>query len=278
MRGMGIEATTAQSSIDTLVKMPRSVKTVYGESRETYATDPLLDEILHGIGQGNGYGPIIWAGISSPLIKILRKMKYGVSCSSPITKEDLTMAGHSFVDDTDQIELKPGETDWEQVLNNAQRGVSLWESLLRTTGGAIEPSKTDWVKVKYCWKKVSLNSKRLTQVINCTLETHKVSFRRLHRSSHMKLEEHWGFGRPPMAKKTHNKRYSSKKLKNGARGKKPLRPQFQLLGVRFDIHWPRPPLHQCNVKRSILFLKRHYLEKEALLELLQTRSLFHRES
>ena len=28
----------------------------------------------------------------------------------------------------------------------------MWECLLRTTGGAIEPSKTDWVKILYEWK------------------------------------------------------------------------------------------------------------------------------
>ena len=116
------------------------------------ATDRLLDEILHGIGQGNGYGPIIWAGISSPLLKILRKRKYGVHLMSPITKEEMEMAGYSFVDDTDQIELRDEETLWENVLTNAQASLQLWECLLRTTGGAIEPTKTDWVKVLYEWK------------------------------------------------------------------------------------------------------------------------------
>ena len=69
MRHMGIPRTTAISSIHTLVTIPRTVKTVYGESKESYSTDVTLDEILHGIGQGNGYGPIIWAGMSSPLLK-----------------------------------------------------------------------------------------------------------------------------------------------------------------------------------------------------------------
>jgi hypothetical protein len=62
------------------------------------------------------------------------------------------MAGYSFVDDTDQIELRDEETLWENVLTNAQASLQLWECLLRTTGGAIEPTKTDWVKVLYEWK------------------------------------------------------------------------------------------------------------------------------
>ena len=37
----------------------------------------------------------------------------------------------------------------KNVIVNAQKGLQLWECLLRTTGGAIEPSKTDWVKIIY---------------------------------------------------------------------------------------------------------------------------------
>ena len=153
MRQMNIPRVTAISCIETLVMMERTVKTVYGESDLGYATSKLIDEILHGIGQGNGYGPIIWAGISSPLLKILRERKFGVSITAPITREELEMAGYSFVDDTDQIELRDEETLWENVIFNAQASIDLWECLLRTTGGAIEPSKTDWVRVIYEWKK-----------------------------------------------------------------------------------------------------------------------------
>ena len=71
---------------------------------------------------------------------------------SPITREELEMAGYSFVDDTDQIELREEETVWDNVLANAQASLELWECLLRTTGGSIEPTKTDWVKVVYEWK------------------------------------------------------------------------------------------------------------------------------
>jgi hypothetical protein len=127
MRHMGVPSLVAKSSIDTLVNMPRAIKTVYGVSEGMYATDKLLDEILHGIGQGNGYGPIIWAGISSPLLKILRRRKYGVHLTSPITKEEMEMAGYSFVDDTDQIKLRNEEFLWENVLTNAQASLQLWE-------------------------------------------------------------------------------------------------------------------------------------------------------
>ena len=149
MRHMGITELAARSSINTLIHMPRNIKTVYGESSNCYATDLTKDEILHGIGQGNGYGPIIWAGISSPLLKILRSQGFGVDITSPITGENIQMAGYSYVDDTDQIELQSDETNWNTVLENSQKSITAWECLLRTTGGALEPSKTDWVKVLY---------------------------------------------------------------------------------------------------------------------------------
>ena len=64
MRQMGLPELAAKSSIDTLVNMTRKVKAVYGVSEGSYETDMLLDEIFHGIGQGNGYGPILWAGMA----------------------------------------------------------------------------------------------------------------------------------------------------------------------------------------------------------------------
>ena len=62
------------------------------------------------------------------------------------------MAGYSYVDDTDQIELNDETTTWENVLANAQASLELWECLLRTTGGAIEPTKTFWVRILHVWK------------------------------------------------------------------------------------------------------------------------------
>ena len=40
----------------------------------------------------------------------------------------------------------------EQLFQRAQKGLDLWESLLRTTGGALEPTKSDWVTIKHEWK------------------------------------------------------------------------------------------------------------------------------
>ena len=62
------------------------------------------------------------------------------------------MAGFSFVDDTDLIETAlPGET-WKTLFERTQEGLKLWETLIRTTRGAIEPTKSHWVRISHKWK------------------------------------------------------------------------------------------------------------------------------
>jgi hypothetical protein len=150
MRKAGVARKAAYSSIKTLVGMTMCIKTMHGTSELNYGGNE-WETYPHGIGQGNGYGPAIWAIISSPLLQIMRNKGYGTSIHSPITKETLQMAGFSFVDDTDQCEMTMASKSWEEQLRDTQSSIELWESLLRTTGGAVEPSKSDWTKLKYKW-------------------------------------------------------------------------------------------------------------------------------
>ena len=152
MRNFGISEAAAMSSVETLATMQMKIKTVYGVSKVAYGGDE-WEDCPHGCGQGNGYGPAIWAAISSPLLKIMKEKGFGTNISSPITKEQLHMAAFSFVDDTDQIELNLEHHPWNKLLQRAQASLTLWESLLRTTGGAIEPTKSDWTRLSYKWNK-----------------------------------------------------------------------------------------------------------------------------
>ena len=167
MRNFGIPKEAALSSVETLAKMQMRIKTVYGVSEVAYGGDDWEDN-PHGCGQGNGYGPAIWAAISSPLLKIMREKGFGTKITSPITKENLHMAAFSFVDDTDQIELNLEHHPWNRILKRAQESLTLWESLLRTTGGAIEPSKSDWTRLSYKWKngQATVQPTITTDVIN----------------------------------------------------------------------------------------------------------------
>jgi hypothetical protein len=70
MRNFGIPATVAQSTIYTILNMKYYIRTSYGDSLVYYGGER-WEEKPHGCGQGNGYGPALWAYISSPLLTIL---------------------------------------------------------------------------------------------------------------------------------------------------------------------------------------------------------------
>ena len=154
MQVNGIPGAAAKCSVETIAKMKHSIRTVFGDSGTYYGGEKWKDDgglFPHGNGQGNGDGPALWAAISSPLLKILRDQGFGIEFLSAISAEILVLAAFGFVDDMDYIETgKPGES-CDELLHRTQQGMDLWESLLRTTGGAIvvEPGKTDWVKINF---------------------------------------------------------------------------------------------------------------------------------
>ena len=148
MRDVGVPQTATVSSIKTLVEMKINIKTAHGVSAINYGGEE-WDIWLHGIGQGNGYSPAIWALISYPLLQIMRNQGYGTYIHLPITKESLKMSGFSFVDDTDQCKMTMRNKDWDKHTRSTQDSLALWESLLHTIGRAIEPTKSNWTKLKY---------------------------------------------------------------------------------------------------------------------------------
>ena len=152
----GIPEKVAMCTVSCILEMEMKIRTKHGDSEVTYGGDKWI-KLPHGCGQGNGYGPAIWACISSPLLNILRRRGHGINITSPITKEELTLGGISFVDDTDTVEMQLRDEAWNTLFTRTQRGLDLWESLLRATGGALEPSKSDWVQIRYKWKQGECN-------------------------------------------------------------------------------------------------------------------------
>ena len=101
MRHMGIPELAAVSSIETLKKC-------HGPSKPSTENRIKITPQIRSSMKSS-------MGITSPLLKILRKRKHCVHLFSPITNEEIKMAGYSYVDDTDQIELNSKETIWENV-------------------------------------------------------------------------------------------------------------------------------------------------------------------
>ena len=163
MRKFGIPRLAAMSSVTTLLEMKHYVRTVYGISKTYYGGEKwtLEGNKPHGNGEGNGNGPALWAGISSPLLNILRELDYGIRFSSPISNEELRLSAFGFVDDMDFVQTaRDGDSNLD-VFQKTKKGVRLWEELLRVTGGAIETSdtKTDWVNIDFEWKNEKWNMK-----------------------------------------------------------------------------------------------------------------------
>ena len=165
MRMFGIPKEAAICSIVGLMEMEHHIRTVYGDSDEYYGGTKWQEEHQmnpHGNGQGNGNGPSLWAAISSPLLYILRSEGYGISFKSPMSMIAFRLAAFGFVDDMDYIQANEDCDSDNETLEEAKKGLNLWEGLLRTTGGAIEPTKSDWVrigfeKVRGTWKFKKMN-------------------------------------------------------------------------------------------------------------------------
>ena len=130
--------------------MQHHVRTSFGDSKTYCGGEKWTEDWgkkTHGNCQGNRDGPAKWTAISSPLLTILKEEGYGIRFSSPMEGEEIAMSAFGFVDGMDYIQTADkGELE-QELLHKTQNGMNLWESLLRTTGGAIvvEPGKTDWV-------------------------------------------------------------------------------------------------------------------------------------
>lgn len=157
MRNFGIPETVATSTISTILHMRHYVRTSYGDSRSYYGGEKWTVK-PHGCGQGNGYGPALWACISSPLLHILRQRGYGTTITTPLSNQFIHLAAFSFVDDTDIIQTGPAlhssgiNRQIDDLFNTTQHALTTWSKTLAATGGELEPSKTFYVPILPRWR------------------------------------------------------------------------------------------------------------------------------
>jgi hypothetical protein len=69
---------------------------------------------MQGSGQGNGAGPVPWAVVSTPVLKVIRAEGFGTFFKACISGESILFIGYSFVDDTDLIQTAKTPQDTEQ--------------------------------------------------------------------------------------------------------------------------------------------------------------------
>jgi hypothetical protein len=128
----------------TIDKMKRCIRTTYGDSTQTYKADKRK---FHGILQGNGAGPTIWAMISSPMLDRLRHKGYVVKIKTD-TSTEITIPGFAFVDDVDLIQELKGDDD----VTSPQEAVTEWDDSLGSTGGMLVHKKSKFAIVHFAWK------------------------------------------------------------------------------------------------------------------------------
>jgi len=152
MRHLGIPEAPIVSMFRTIQDMKHHVRTSYGDS-EQWIGGPEWTTPVHGVGQGNGAGPAIWAAVSMPVLNLMRSEGFGTHFRSALSDEDIRFVGYAFVDDTDLCETARGDdVSAAEVASRTQAALNCWEGGIRATGGAIVPAKSHWYLIDFEWK------------------------------------------------------------------------------------------------------------------------------
>jgi hypothetical protein len=122
----GAPEPTVDLMFDVIRRLRHNIRTAFGDSTVSYGGNPKLgDPPKHGVGQGNGAGPAIWAVLSTPALDLLRSQGTGVDLQSALSRETLQMAGYSFIDDTDLPQVSDSAPNFATILRKMQRAVDL---------------------------------------------------------------------------------------------------------------------------------------------------------
>jgi hypothetical protein len=140
LQRLGLPESAAVCIFTTLQNLEHTVRTVYGNSDHSYGGN-IWAVPMQGIGQGNGTGPMLWAVVSTPVLKVMRTEGFGTYFVACLTGESIRFVGYSFVDDTDLIQTTRDLQDSEpEVVAEMQRSLNTWEGVIRATGGTLVPS------------------------------------------------------------------------------------------------------------------------------------------
>ena len=127
MRRMGVPEAPIVSMFNTIQNMKHQVRTSYGDSVASFGGNQ-WEIPVHGVGQGNGAGPAIWAAVSTPVLNMMRSEGFGTFFKTALTNEDIRFVGYAFVDDTDLCETcRTDITTATEVANRMQDALQCWE-------------------------------------------------------------------------------------------------------------------------------------------------------
>jgi hypothetical protein len=139
------------SMFTTLQKMQHFMGAAFGVLSTSFKR---VDVPFQGLGQGNGAGPTGWAVVSAPIINMVRAAGCGATFVSAISCAIVSFICYAFVDDTDLVHTRPrDDISGADMIPEMQDALDHWEGGLRTSGGALVPSKSHWYLVDFKWKK-----------------------------------------------------------------------------------------------------------------------------
>ena len=152
MQRAGAPSAAIESMFSTIQKLKHTVRTCHGDSEQNFGGEDWREiNPLHGVGQGNGAGPAIWAVISTVFFDLLRDKGYGFKMRAPLSQLALHLAGCGFVDDTDLLQIGLASDDYYEVAEKLQEALKWWETCTKVSGGAIVPHKSWYGLVHFDW-------------------------------------------------------------------------------------------------------------------------------
>ena len=150
LRRIGLTEAESKCMFEPLQYLHHKIRCGNGNSKQTYGSDK-NERPMQGLYQGNGAGPVIWAAVSSPILQILRDLKFGTQFVSGITGARTQIVGFAFVDDTDLIQTAKQQESIHDVMERLQDSLNHWEGLIKATGGALSVGKCRWWAMDFEW-------------------------------------------------------------------------------------------------------------------------------
>jgi hypothetical protein len=152
MRRQGVPEGVILCLFNTLQEAQNHVCTAFGDSTSYFGGVSVIP--LHGIYQGNGAGPAIWAVVSTPILDMLRSASLGCHFQTLLSNKVIKYCGFTFVDDSDIIQTAASPREhWTSIVEGLQGSMDMWQGGLKATGGAIVPENNSWNLSAFKWSK-----------------------------------------------------------------------------------------------------------------------------
>ena len=146
MRSFGFPSQPIESMFSTIQDVQYYTFTSHGLSDISFGgRERGFKAKPNGLGQGNGAGPAVWSIVSTKMFQVMHSRDAFTTITAPISKSKLQACGFAFVDDTDLITMSDNKNCSQDAQTRMQKVIDEWESVSKTTGGALVPKKC------WCW-------------------------------------------------------------------------------------------------------------------------------